>query len=209
MDNNELLTVKQFAEAVGVSQQAVYQAMQGKLKPYLILEQGKKYISKQAIIDLYSSTESPEQTQELKGLVKGKQGELENLLKEVEKLEQALNKELEKNVVLNQQIEEKNKEISRLEHMQENLNKDKENLYNQLVVKDKQIENLNMLLSQQQALHLKQLEDKHPEPEPEHLQEELTAKDNMLTEQAEQIEKLKAELIEEKNKGFFKRLFKR
>ena len=43
MDQKEYLTIKEFAEAAGVSKQAVYQRLTGALKPYVSIRDGIKY----------------------------------------------------------------------------------------------------------------------------------------------------------------------
>lgn len=57
------------------------------------------------------------------------------------------------------------KQIETLENTVETLEKHIEKLYKQLETKDDQIKTLNMLLSQQQAINMKQLETIEPEPE--------------------------------------------
>ena len=63
------------------------------------------------------------------------------------------------------------KQIETLENTVETLEKHIEKLYKQLEVKDDQIKQLNVLLSQQQAIHMKQLEtlpNDQNEPEQKH-----------------------------------------
>lgn len=55
------------------------------------------------------------------------------------------------------------KQIETLENTVETLEKHIEQLYKQLETKDEQIKTLNVLLSQQQAIHMKQLETTEPE----------------------------------------------
>lgn len=235
MENEKLLTVKQFADAVGISQQAVYQAMQGKLKPYKVKDSKHIYIMKQAITDLYSDIINTE----LKELEQGKQAEIENLNKELEKLEQDLNKALEKVELMNNTLSEKDKEISSLEQIKEALTSDLNNLNNKLNDTEKQLADASARLEEKDKLieilqtdkaslneiinklqednadvvtSLKQLTmnnskleyqiQEYGQQKPDqHLQEQ-------LTEQAEEIEKLKAELAEQQSRpGFFKRLF--
>lgn len=59
------------------------------------------------------------------------------------------------------------RQIETLENTVEDLRKQVEQLYKQLEIKDEQINTLSMLLSQQQALQLRQLEAKQEEPTPE------------------------------------------
>lgn len=47
--DKELLSIKQFAEAVGQTQQAIYRQLNKRLKNYVVLESGKKYIKAEAV----------------------------------------------------------------------------------------------------------------------------------------------------------------
>ena len=51
MNNNEYLSVSQYAEIKGVSKQAVYKQLNNKLKPFLIVVDGKKYIDKAVLTE--------------------------------------------------------------------------------------------------------------------------------------------------------------
>ncbi len=44
--NDEILTIKQFAELAGVTQQAVYKQLNNKLKNYIVIVDGKKRLKK-------------------------------------------------------------------------------------------------------------------------------------------------------------------
>ena len=46
MDQKEYLTIKEFADAAGVSKQAVYQRLTGTLKPYVSIKDGVKYLKR-------------------------------------------------------------------------------------------------------------------------------------------------------------------
>jgi len=180
------LTIRQFAEAVGKSQQAIHQQLETRLKSYVKVIDKRKYIDNTAIREVFGIDDFKEKSSDLSSDLTSIQATLQ---------------------VKNEMIENLKQQISGLIF-------DKEKLNEQLTVKDDQIKKLQKLLDQEQQLH-KQTKDQYQlllvdkEEPPEHLQEQLTTKDNMLTEQAEQIEKLKAELTEEKSKGFFKRLFKK
>ena len=47
--NQEYLSIKEFAAAVGVSQQAIYKQLNNKLKPYLKVVDNKKMLEKSAL----------------------------------------------------------------------------------------------------------------------------------------------------------------
>lgn len=51
MKKENLLTVSEYAAAVGISPQAVYKKLNNKLKPFLIVVDGKKYIDGAALED--------------------------------------------------------------------------------------------------------------------------------------------------------------
>jgi len=53
--NNELLTIKEFAEAAGVSKQAIYLQLESRLNPYLVQVENKKMLKKEALEKFYSS----------------------------------------------------------------------------------------------------------------------------------------------------------
>ena len=60
MDKNELLTVQQFADAAGISKQAVYKAINNQLKPFVQLVDGKKMLQRKALQEVYGlSVEQP------------------------------------------------------------------------------------------------------------------------------------------------------
>lgn len=49
----DLLTVQQFADAAGITKQAVYKALNNKLKPYVQLVDGKKMLYNKALQEIY------------------------------------------------------------------------------------------------------------------------------------------------------------
>lgn len=49
----DLLTVQQFADAAGITTQAVYKALNNKLKPYVQLVDGKKMLYNKALREIY------------------------------------------------------------------------------------------------------------------------------------------------------------
>lgn len=56
MENNEYLTVTAFAKAVGTSNQAIYQQLNKRLKPYYKVIDNKKMINIKAIEDIYQKS---------------------------------------------------------------------------------------------------------------------------------------------------------
>lgn len=53
IDEQEYLTIAEFAKRVNVSKQAIYQQLDKKLKPYLIVIDGKKKLNINAISEVY------------------------------------------------------------------------------------------------------------------------------------------------------------
>lgn len=53
LDQNEYIGISEFAKRVNVSKQAVYQQLDKKLKPYLIVIDGKKKLNIKAISEVY------------------------------------------------------------------------------------------------------------------------------------------------------------
>ena len=63
---NDLLTVKEFAEIIEVSTQAIYKQVineNSRLFPYVVQQKGKRYIKKEALKEVYQ-VEQPEKTTE-------------------------------------------------------------------------------------------------------------------------------------------------
>lgn len=56
MKDKELLTIKEFAEAAGVSSQAVYQRLSKSLQPYVVELNGKKHLKREAL-ELFDGAE--------------------------------------------------------------------------------------------------------------------------------------------------------
>ena len=100
MKDKELLTIKEFAEAAGVSSQAVYQRLTKSLQPYVVELNGKKHLKMEAL-----------------ALFDGAEAKAEN--KEVEQDSINLDKELIKTLqatisILQGQLETKDAQISEL-----------------------------------------------------------------------------------------------
>ena len=100
MPEKDLLTVKEYAEATGVSQQAVYQRLNKSLSSYVVEVEGKKYLRRQAL----EEQPKPETT-------KAQQGNIEQALNNVDKLVETLSKTVE---LLQGQLEAKDQQINEL-----------------------------------------------------------------------------------------------
>ena len=97
IEADEYLLVSEFADCVGCSKQAVYQALNKKLKPYVKVIDGKKTINSKALREVYGKEIQPEN---------------QSVVKEVD---QELNKELID--LLKTQIEEKDQQIKELHRL--------------------------------------------------------------------------------------------
>lgn len=97
MDQKEYLNIKEFAEAAGVSKQAVYQRLTGTLKPYVSIKEGVKYLNIRAL-ELYKENDT------VKKLKKYNQEESNNV--QVDSMVELLKRELDQK---NKQIDELHK----------------------------------------------------------------------------------------------------
>lgn len=98
----EYISIKEFAVAVGMTQQGVYKQLNKKLKPYLKVVDNKKMLDKSAI-ELFKNDRSSQQVEQ--PLNRGEQ-QLNN------KLIEMLQKELEEK---GEQLKEKDRQIERLQ----------------------------------------------------------------------------------------------
>lgn len=190
MDNTEkYLSIREFAELTGKTQQAIYQQLETRLKDYVKVIGNHKTINPVALHEVFHlnlTSNSSELDKDLKSELESK---LNDLTSELTRLEKDLNNSVIENTIkaekikvlefeksalitqINELKQSKSDELQRItalfQEQIEELKTDKSNLNQQLAAKDKQIEqlnnsldNLNLLLSQQQALHMKQLEAK-------------------------------------------------
>lgn len=97
MDQNEYLSIKEFADAAGVSKQAVYQRLTGTLKPYVSIKDGVKYLNIRAL-ELYTGDDA------VKRLKKNNQEESNSV--QVDSMVELLKRELDQK---NKQIDELHK----------------------------------------------------------------------------------------------------
>lgn len=97
MDQKEYLSIKEFAEAAGVSKQAVYQRLTGTLKPYVSIKDGVKYLNIRAL-ELYKGDDA------VKKLKKNNQEESNSV--QVDSMIELLKRELDQK---NKQIDELHK----------------------------------------------------------------------------------------------------
>lgn len=113
---DELLTIKEFAARAGISRQAVYQKLDGKLSDYVVIVNGKKMLDKRAlaientnkIIDeAYADTCKPVKQENDKKNSQDNQVEIEWLKAELDKKDKLLKR-------LEEKIDKKDAEITKL-----------------------------------------------------------------------------------------------
>lgn len=127
-ENNNLLTVKEFAQAAGVTVQAIYPRIKTDLKPYFKNENGQKLIDK-AGLEIFIKTVPLKDFKELESNFKGLENAFKDALNQIKELEKQLeNKEDEisskrelidseaaKIDTLQDQLREKDEQLRRLE----------------------------------------------------------------------------------------------
>lgn len=80
---NGLMTIKEFAEAVGQTQQAIYKQLNKRLTKYVILDNGQKYIKSEAV-GLYEEQQLNNKLNENERLIEAKSEQIKTLQSELE-----------------------------------------------------------------------------------------------------------------------------
>lgn len=101
---NGLMTIKEFAEAVGQTQQAIYKQLNKRLTKYVILDNGQKYIKSEAV-GLYEE-------QQDNNKYSTREQQFNNKLNGAEQLIEAKNEQIK---TLQSELEEKNRQIKFLQ----------------------------------------------------------------------------------------------
>lgn len=101
MNNDDFISVGAFAKTLGISNQAVYQQLDKKLKPYLKIVDNKKMLSVKALSEIYGKGVKQEID---KGFNNFYQEEVNFLKKQLETLTEQLDKEREHNRELNNKL---------------------------------------------------------------------------------------------------------
>lgn len=133
MQEKDLLTVKEYAEAVGVSQQAVYQRLHKGLSSFVVEVNGQKFIKRQALAEAQAQKDSSKVEQDsIKDSSKVDQG-LNNVDKLLETLSQTV-------TLLQGQLEVKDQQISELnKRLEQALNNTSQSHYIAAQAQHKQI----------------------------------------------------------------------
>lgn len=105
--DKEYLSIKEFASAVGVSQQAIYKQLNNKLKGYLKVVEGKKMLDKSAFALFEKQEDSTDIKQQLLNVL---QTELKEKSLRIESLEKQLAEKDAKIEELRAEMAEKNKQ---------------------------------------------------------------------------------------------------
>ena len=155
---NDLLTVKEFAEIIEVSTQAIYKQVineNSRLFPYVVQQKGKRYIKKEALKEVYQ-IEQPEKATETTNPT-GKPNETNQDNQPFQPDQPTVETDTTNETNQSNPKDPFGKDI--IEFLQE-----------QLREKDKQIEKLQTLLDQEQHLHAQTrllLEEKNKAPQNE------------------------------------------
>ncbi len=101
----ETLSIKEVAEALGLSRQAIYNKLDKEFKPYLHIVNGKKRLDK-AVLDSYSSNEvSTSSDKNLTEIVNLLSSELTQKNKQIEELQEQISKLVEQNKELTSSVQ--------------------------------------------------------------------------------------------------------
>ena len=211
---NEYLTVKEFAAAAGISQQAVYKQISSRLKPYVVNKGNQKVIAAEALNIFYpdadsirnstldstnstlDSTNSTRENPEIQPDSMQKEDEVE----QVKQPDSTGSGEDSKQKDLEEQIKKLQEQI---ENILKNEQEEKEFLKEQIRQKDKQIDSLteNLAMAQQLAAadkrKLLELEEKQKE-------EPMVVEDLDIDPEPPAADQ---KIEEPKKKGFWARLF--
>lgn len=106
----EYLSIKEFAELVGVSQQAIYKQLNNKLKPYLKVVDNKKMLNKSAV-ELFKKPDNSSTVEQQ--LINMLQTELNQKNEQIATLQKLLDQEQQLHAMTRQELlllEEKNRE---------------------------------------------------------------------------------------------------
>lgn len=181
MDNTKYYTVKEFAELSGTTQQAVYKRLNGTLKDYVVIANGKKYIKATALNEHSTPEPKPEQgvSTEYNQPFNNPTATLNNAIEQP--YNNALNYIIE---TLKEQITEKDKQLSEKDRQIELLQSTINDYIKQSEQKDlfiqEQTAKITSLLEQSQQItnqfQLLQLADKADKPKAKNLIQRLFSK---------------------------------
>lgn len=140
MEEKELLTVKEFAAAAEVSNKAIYQQIQGRLKDYVVILDNVKYIKREALEKFYRKEDSSSQVKSSQ-VSSQVDSSLESKASEEIK---TLNRMLD---ILTRQLDDKQAIIEQQSKTIDSLNA-------RIEADGKRLDNMQLLLNQQQNIML-------------------------------------------------------
>lgn len=111
MDQNEYLTIKEFAEIAGVSKQAVYQRLTGTLKPYVSIRNGVKYVNIKAL-ELYREDDTVKNLKK-NNQVKSNNGQVDSMIELLKNELEAKNRQIDK---LHMLLEQSNANLAQAQY---------------------------------------------------------------------------------------------
>lgn len=183
MDNQQYLTVKQFAERAGVSTQRIYQLLTKSLQEFTKTENGTKYISIEGL-RVFDKEPVQELAKDLQSDLQGVASPKNELLKEtIEALRQQL-------TVKDEQLAAKDKQIG--------------DLTAALLSSQEQHKALTDALTAAQALHAGTIQERLTVAEQSNAAEEVTAASSSVPDEEEPTREQQP-----KKRGFFAKLFRK
>lgn len=157
--NNDLLTIKQFADAAGVTQQSIYRRLNDVLSPYVIMLNSRKVLKKQALEVYQKYLEEHGVNTCINDDINMLKHENTELNEQIRQLKHDILKLEHENTLIKQKAELLSEQTKQLQEMNSTLTAEQ-------TVKNNQIAELQTALKAAQtiqALQLKQLEDRQQE----------------------------------------------
>lgn len=102
----DLLTIKEFAEAAGISQQAVYQRLNKSLQGYVVVLNGKKHLKQEALSLFEKETQSTDSSKVEQDSFKVEQGLIDTLQTTITLLQDQLKTKDDQIAELNARLKE-------------------------------------------------------------------------------------------------------
>ena len=187
VDEQQYLTVKQFAERAGVSTQRIYQLLSKSLQAFTKVENGTKYISIEGL-RVFDKEPMQEVAKDLQiGLQEVANPEMELLRETIEALRQQLTVKDEQLATKDAQLSEKDKQLA--------------NLTSALRASQEQAAALTTALTAAQALHAATVQER--------IEERSAAAAEAVEGSPSEVPAGEEPQQEQKRKGFFKRIFGR
>lgn len=165
MNNKDYLTIKDFAEAAGVTQQSIYRRLNDVLSPYVIMLNSRKVLKKQALEVYQKYLEEHGVNTCINNDINMLKRENTELNEQIYQLKHDILKLEHENTLIKQKAELLSEQTKQLQEMNSTLTAEQ-------TVKNNQISELQTALKAAQtiqALQLKQIEDRQRE-EPEQKQ---------------------------------------